>query len=389
MKYKAKRFRAGLSTYTVAKELGVDWNKYLDVERGKVALEGEYINKFQNVLKNAKMIKFNRRQRLEDIKNFIKDGKLSDLMAKRGYNGMSLARAMGLDANVIKEVMDGTNQSDDTNEYVYDFLQDPFNINADGVEKEEAENKRYETNDDKKIKVEELRKLKEEKGFTCQEISNAIGIAGSTISHTLNGRKTKEKTLQKIYNFLLNNEKKLDNTSELENILVQKKLSKMDVARALGINYSYVYNFLKGMNVNKKYQKMITDYIMNAEGKGKKVSIELTENFEDEKIISTATLDKMLAEETTSEDVIETGILCCEEEDEDEEELVDIEDLITEGLIEEEVQTQSDKDYFELLKENADLKEKLAQAQKQVSRYEILVDIIGGLKNDNQCRPSR
>lgn len=443
MNYKAKRYRSGLTTYTIAKELGIDWRKYQDVESRKINLEGEYLDKFIKITepKNAKMIRFNRNQRIRDIKTFIKEGKLKELMAKRNYNAMTLARILDFDATTMNQILNGTYSSDDTNEFVYDFLNNPINAYVDESEIKiqesdtDASDKERYTDDDI---YKELKRLKEEKGFSCQEISEATGVATSTISHTLSGRKTKDKTIKKIYEFLSNGTK-VDSKAQithLENILMEKKISKMDVARALKINYSYVYNFLKGNNIRKDYQNLILDYIENVEGKKVNVKepfemnlkeidtlmkdkgisyhaicealnisysylekllndrvigcyetkrkldefvrnyepqVEKTEDSEnEEKIVPISTLDEMMNEP-------EVGDICIEEEDdeEDEDDLdedIDFEDVIADGVL------SLDKDYFDLLKENKELKDQLAKVQKQLSSYETLIEVIKGLQ---------
>lgn len=443
MNYKRKRVKSGLSTYTIAKELGIDWKKYQEVEENKIALEGENLNKFLNITeyKNAKMIKFNRRQKINDIKNFINDGKMKELMAKRGYNGMTLASVLGVDSNVIKRVLDGKEASEDMNEYVYDFLQDSLNANTE-VEKTDIEEET-----EKEISLEEIKRLKNEKSFGTQELSNAVDIPISTLSHILAGRNTKQENLQKIYDFLLNNEPKTrteleKDRQELEKVLTKKKLSKMDVARTLGINYSYVYNFFKGVKIKKEFEDKITDYIMGVEGKKVKKNEpfelnlkEISEMIKDKGIsykeickelrISYSYINKLLGDriigsfdtkrqldefvrnyvpndiEETNENKIDEVVneISSEEktEDSDIDEKVIPETMLDEMLkedIEEEFDEDSDEfidddediisiDYFEVLKENKELKTKLTKAERQIEMYETLIDVIKGQRNDN------
>ena len=40
-------------------------------------------------------------------------------------------------------------------------------------------------------------------------------------------------------------------------------------------------------------------------------------------------------------------------------------------------------DYFEVLKENKELKTKLTKAERQIEMYETLIDVIKGQRNDN------
>ena len=436
MNYKKKRIKSGLSTYTVAKELGVDWKKYQDVENGKVSLEGEYLNKFLKIteFKNAKMIKFNRRQKLNDIKEFIRNGELQELVAKRGYNGMSLASTLNIESNIIKRVLDGKEASDDMNEYVYDFLQNPLNANTNEVE-EVSEKDEIQQED----LVKEMRKIKNEKNLSHQDIANATGIPYSTIAHIINGRKAKKENVDKIYNFLVDAKKgeKYSSQTDLEKILEEKGLTKADVAKGLNINYYYVHNLLKGQKIKEDYEKKIADYIMNAEPVAKIKIFTKTEPFElnieeltdimrDYNItyddiskalgISNSYIEKLLhnripmcypqkrkidefirsfqieeqAEKTeiseSDEKVIpetvldeimkETVVEELEDDIEEIEEDIDFEEIVEEDKTSNVVEL----DYFDLLKENAELKKQLTKAEHQIEMYETLVDVIKGLK---------
>ncbi len=141
MDYSGKRRKVKLSAYTVAKELGVDFNKYKLVENGIVHLEKDLLDKFLEITQpeNAKMIKFNRDQRLFDIKNFASHNEnLKKLMKDRKYNQNQLADVMGVKKVTMSKLINyGKNKkdkvSDDLLERVYDFLMNPLNINPEYV----------------------------------------------------------------------------------------------------------------------------------------------------------------------------------------------------------------------------------------------------------------
>ena len=62
MNYKQKRNSKRLDTYTVSKLLGIDEKTYIEVERGYRNLEGNLIDKFMDIMDNAKEIRFNNKQ---------------------------------------------------------------------------------------------------------------------------------------------------------------------------------------------------------------------------------------------------------------------------------------------------------------------------------------
>lgn len=145
MNYRQKRNQKRLSVYTVAKELGIDYDKYLEVERGLRPLEQEYVDKMQRVLENASTIKMNRNIKMAQIKQSILDGSLKKKMIDYGYTQKEIADILNMNSTSISYVFkeDSTNVSDDTIERVYDFLDDPMNkkIKLEGriltVDKEE------------------------------------------------------------------------------------------------------------------------------------------------------------------------------------------------------------------------------------------------------------
>ena len=76
MNFKKKRLAAGISKYTMMKELGVDKNKYDKIESGKLQLSGNLLDKFMEVIKNSREINFNRQVKLEKINQWIQSGEI-------------------------------------------------------------------------------------------------------------------------------------------------------------------------------------------------------------------------------------------------------------------------------------------------------------------------
>lgn len=304
MNYKTKRLKARLSTYTVARELGIDWNTYKDVENGKITLEGEYLDNFLNIIKNAKMINFNRRQKLKDIKEFAEKGKLEELMAKRNYNRMTLAKTLNIEGLAIPNVLKGKHQSDDLNEYVYDFLENPLNAYIEN-EKPQSENNTTPTNNDNPI-LEKINKIKKENKFANKDIALEIGVSPSHYAKIISGDR----------------------------------------------------------NITPKMKKMIDKFISKYE----KPVIEETPIIE-EKTEITPVIEEIEAILPITLDDIET-----------------IDNEAKNNELEDVKESNISKDYFDLLKENNELKEKLSGAERQIKRYETLIDIIEKLKNDSKNR---
>lgn len=130
MNYRQKRYKANLSVYTVARELGISYEKYLEVDKGERDLAGKYVDKFCEVLDRAKEINFNRKQKLRNIEEWIASGQIKEDMAKMGYSQSSLAKAIGIKQPTISSIISTpSSASDDSKERIYDFLHDSINKN--------------------------------------------------------------------------------------------------------------------------------------------------------------------------------------------------------------------------------------------------------------------
>lgn len=227
MNYKSKRNRVGLSAYTVAKELGIDYRTYLEVDNGKRPLEGEYIDKFMNILNNAKEIKFNRLERMKKINEWFDSGKALERCREYGFSGASLGRELGLTQGCISMAINPDNKyhymtGDDTKEIIYDFLTNPFNKKII-IENKKVNNKIENdlVNNDKSfvemnnwykntnISYEIIKKY-----GSIPKFAKFVGISSTHIYNVLNGNKNaSDKMIRKLYD-LLHSEN--DNNEEVE-----------------------------------------------------------------------------------------------------------------------------------------------------------------------------
>ena len=127
MKYRQVRYNHKLRAYTVAKELGVDYNKYIEVEKGERPLEQEYVEKFRKIMRDANTIRMNASISIGKAKTELADGTLKKLMEDMGYNQITLAKTMGLRTFHMNAIFCGRSKNEDTIERMYDFLHEPFN----------------------------------------------------------------------------------------------------------------------------------------------------------------------------------------------------------------------------------------------------------------------
>ena len=213
MNYRSKRAEKGLSQYTMARELGIDYQTYLEIDRGQRPLEGKYVDKFYDVLERAKEIKLNRLEKMKEVNAWLDSEQGLSACKEYGYSGAEIARILGITQGCMSTVINPNNKfhymaGDDTKEMVYDFLHNPMNkklkrennkkiikvdLEAENIDLEEVE-KWYKRN------FYDLKKLILEKGYKMFEFANIIGCSEVHLGNVIVGRRNASMGLKaKIY----------------------------------------------------------------------------------------------------------------------------------------------------------------------------------------------
>jgi transcriptional regulator with XRE-family HTH domain len=378
MNYKRKRNRAGISAYTMSKELGVDYEKYLKVEKKLIPLEGEMLNKYQDVLKNSKMIRFNHRQKMFEIKQFIKDGKMRDLMAKRGYNGVTLARTLNIAPSEISHVLNGKMANEERIEMVYDFLTNPINANVEGSDKQ------IEIDND--FDIEELEKIMEEKGLKKVWVAEALNIPYSSLCKYFNPKYRTNSEIVKmnkrrIKDFIVNctpSETPIETTpkhydTDQEDINFIKQIRKetgknyTEIAEEIGCSSSQLYKIVSGRReISESMYIMLKRYIDKCKKEG---------------IISDSQQEETVVETPVEEITVEIPVAVPVEEEAEFEEFEEIVPISLGELEPIEIEPKNDKKgidkcYYDIMAENFELKEELEKAKRQIRLYETLIEKI-------------
>lgn len=345
MNYKKKRLRSRLTPYTVSKELGIDYKKYLEVEKGNIPLEGDYVEKFNEIMLNAKMIRFNHIQKMKDVRDSLKTGELKELVAKRGYNGMTLSMALGIDGSTLSRVLNQKDNNENILEMVYDFLQDPINRN---IEKLTKKQKISNIEDEDKVsskEVQDLKKTIKENKISQLEICRETGIRSSNLYAMLKGEhKMKKSYYDKIIEFISNKFsnkeeikkeeiKKID-SEKLKEEIIDRYGSIEDFSKKIDYGKATIYMWLKYDKYQKQRQKIID--FLNKE--------KLTDEIEDAELIKETSIENpQIIETPTNEKTTEYV-------------------------------SEVEQNYPDLLKENKDLKRQLFEANRQIMLYEILIE---------------
>ena len=156
MNFKKKRLAAGISKYTMMKELGVDKNKYDKIESGKLQLSGNLLDKFMEVIKNSREINFNRQVKLEKINQWIQSGEIKTAIEDYGYNQITLGAELGIGNSLINKIVNGLAGTDDNKEMIYDFLHNPLNKNTEPIKKVVRKPKTKKTKKVEKVETAEI-----------------------------------------------------------------------------------------------------------------------------------------------------------------------------------------------------------------------------------------
>lgn len=123
MNYRQKRNKCGLSPYTISKKLGLPYERYLNVERGNESLCGKSIEEFNEIIKNATIIKLERDSRIKEIRDLFYNGEIEQDMKRKKYTKKFLAEGMNVSGAYITNAINYPyNASDDILERIYDFL---------------------------------------------------------------------------------------------------------------------------------------------------------------------------------------------------------------------------------------------------------------------------
>lgn len=363
MNYKRKRISAGLSAYTMSKELNVPYEKYLMVEKKQIPLEGSLLDKFQNALKNARMIKFNQKQKMQDIRQFIEKGELRNLMAERGYNGLRLSQVMNFAPSEISQILNNKCKNQERVEMVYDFLMNPINREV------KVEDNQPQVDD---FDYKKMEKIMRKKGIKKLDVAEALNIPYSSLCKYFSDR-YKDSNTKSVIDHKKAIKEFIKNYSPDETPLERKPQTKFNsyqeeieaikqikietgksydlIAEEIGVSESHLSKILSGnRKITAPVYTMLKKYIDKQNTK------------------ETPQIERNILQTPIVLDVIETAE---NELKNDEIEAVN-EQLNNETYIKE--KSTLENDYYELLKENYDLKHRLRKAERQIEMYEKLIE---------------
>lgn len=201
MNIRQRRALKGLKAYTVAYELGIDYNKYMEIERGERQLGAEYLDKFMEILENAKEIKLNRMEKIKQMNEEFENGTMINLVKEMGYTHKSLGEELGMSQSSITNNL-GNNAryiTEETRERIYDFLHNPINKKYTKTTKvDKRRGPRHTTIPTEKWKY--LNDTLDKYGITRSEFAKGLPCTAEHISNVIKGARNASPMLEEAMN---------------------------------------------------------------------------------------------------------------------------------------------------------------------------------------------
>ena len=226
--YKRKRIESGLPKTDMAKELGMNYDRYNSIEKGDVKMPSKLINKFNEIINRGsqnKLVELENNQAANDFWNEIsgkfEDGqyKITKKMKEFNINSVEeLSNLLGYKTpNSLYGRISGTvKASDDFKKRLYNFFQDELNIQI--PHKKEIKKRAYKlvkTHDVELTKyydTTDFRSILNDNKLRVTDVCNATNISQGVVSRLINKR------VRPSDNMLIALKKYFDNLSNTINI---------------------------------------------------------------------------------------------------------------------------------------------------------------------------
>lgn len=189
--WKRLRHKIDIPTNEIANLLHIPEKKYIEIESGVRQMPKNLINNFMKIYHERKEIKGETQIKMIDVNQFLQTMDLKELKKEFNYkSNKELAKAIGIGQCQIYKLKDVDTLSDNTKMKVYNFFNNPLNINCEDKTQTKTKIKiktnRVE-NHTKEQGQELINSLLNNKKMTSKEISTAIDVHNSTISNWSRG----------------------------------------------------------------------------------------------------------------------------------------------------------------------------------------------------------
>lgn len=217
--WKRLRHKIDIPTNEIANLLHIPEKKYIEIEKGVRQMPKNLINNFMKIYHERKEIKGETQIKMFEVNQFLKTMDLKELRKEFNYDSNEkLAKAIGIGEAMIYRLKSNLNAvSDNTKIKVYNFFNDPLNIQID--------NKKHTIDDSAKL----VNKIMQEQGLSQTALANKIGVVSSVVSNWARGKRGMNLTN---YNKLI----ELDNGTVPVNEKNISKLTNLDKQESINIS---------------------------------------------------------------------------------------------------------------------------------------------------------
>lgn len=213
MNYKKKRKKAGINFTTMVQYLGIPEEKYREVEESKRGLEGEYLDKFLEIIKNGKEYKFNDMVKEQEVNQWIESKQIIKDMEEYGYNQKELAKANETAQSVISEMINGNKGVSMEKKFkIYNFLHDSLNKKLKEERATRKKGRKAGTKLDKEDfyinwVVENIKEYIEKSEKSQAVMCKDLGVSNGYLCHLKKGdAKPSKEMAKKLYDYFSNTE---------------------------------------------------------------------------------------------------------------------------------------------------------------------------------------
>lgn len=124
MNYRAKREARGLYSYTVSKELGLSYLTYLKVEKGKIRLSQDKLDKFLEIIENSAKLKIEQDIKFAKVKQEYENGTFRQYLLDNNIQMTAINKYAGLSHSFANNLFSRTSTNPSAMLWVYDICHD-------------------------------------------------------------------------------------------------------------------------------------------------------------------------------------------------------------------------------------------------------------------------
>ena len=376
--YTKKNKKSKLTTKEIAQELNIDEEKIKELERGERTLTGKTLDKYLKVVG-----KTDTELALEnaELKKWFNETDLKKLRVEFGYNTQTgLAKAIGIDQAVLSRAENKNKTTAiSTMKALYNFYQNDFNKKVEKAETTTIETVGKYTKEEQDLidwyKNFDLKKYMAMNNILTIEMSEKSGLSPASIYRLKRKMPLGVGIINRLHTYIMNNnnnemviDEKFDlqdwyKNFDLEKFMKDNKIKNYELAEALELGIATIPRLKHKAPAQESTLNKLYNYVMKLTEEPKE---EIREEVKEEVIHTFDDINVLSVDLCSSDEIFNTA-----EENIIENNSVEVKDNFNEHYEEKEPATMNTcEDEVKVLREE------LFKAQKQIARYELLLDMI-------------